>query len=50
MESDPEGVPWLFELLTERTEVIDGYTEVPTTPAWRCDRNDDTLKKYASNK
>ncbi len=50
MESDPEGVPWRFELFTERPEVIDSYMTVPTTPGWGCDLNEDALKKYAWNK
>jgi len=50
MESDPEGVPWRFELFSERPEVIDSYMTVPTTPGWGCDLNEDALKKYAWNK
>ncbi len=50
MESDPEGVPWRFDLFTERPEVIDSYMTVPTTPGWGCDLNEDALKKYAWNK
>jgi len=50
MESDPEGVPWRFELFTELPEVIDSYMTVPTIPGWGCDLNEDALKKYAWNK
>ena len=47
MESDPEGVPWRFELFTERPEVIDSYMTVPTAPGWGCDLVEDAAKKYA---
>ena len=50
MESDPEGVPWRFELFTERPEVIDSYMTVPTAPGWGCDLVEDAARKYAWNK
>ncbi|HAL49005.1 MAG: mandelate racemase/muconate lactonizing enzyme family protein [SAR202 cluster bacterium] len=49
MESDPEGVPWRFELFTERPEVIDSYMTVPTAPGWGCDLVEEAAKKYAWN-
>ncbi len=49
MESDPEGVPWRFELFTERPEVIDSYMTVPMAPGWGCDLVEDAAKKYAWN-
>ena len=50
MESDPEGVPWRFELFTERPEVINSYMTVPTSPGWGCDLVEDAARKYAWNK
>ena len=50
MESDPEGVPWRFELFTERPEVINSYMTVPTAPGWGCDLVEDAARKYAWNK
>ena len=50
MESDPEGVPWRFELFTERPEVIDSYMTVPTAPGWGSDLVEDAARKYAWNK
>ena len=47
MESDPEGVPWRFELFTSRPEVINGYMTVPTSPGWGCDLVEEAAKKYA---
>ncbi len=49
MESDPEGVPWRFELFTERPEVSDSYMTVPMAPGWGCDLVEDAAKKYAWN-
>jgi galactonate dehydratase len=47
MESDPEGVPWRDELVTNVPEIIDGYMTVPTTPGWGCDLNEAAVRKYA---
>ena len=50
MESDPEGVPWRFELFTARPEVMNSYMTVPTAPGWGCDLVEDAARKYAWNK
>ncbi|MDA1257597.1 MAG: mandelate racemase/muconate lactonizing enzyme family protein [Chloroflexi bacterium] len=50
MESDPEGVPWRFELFTDLPEVVDSYMTVPTTPGWGCDLVEEAAKKYAWDK
>jgi L-alanine-DL-glutamate epimerase-like enolase superfamily enzyme len=47
MESDPEGVPWREELVTNVPEIIDGYMTVPTTPGWGCNLNEEAVRKYA---
>ena len=49
MESDPEGVPWRFDLFTTRPEVKDSYMTVPTAPGWGCDLVEDAARKYAWN-
>ena len=50
MESDPEGVPWRFDLFTERPRVANGRMAVPTAPGWGCDLIEDAARKYAWNK
>ena len=50
MESDPEGVPWRFDLFTERPKVANGRMAVPTAPGWGCDLIEDAARKYAWNK
>ena len=50
MESDPEGVPWRFDLFTERPRVANGRMAVPTAPGWGCDLIEDAARKHAWNK
>ncbi len=49
MESDPEGVPWRFDLFTAKPEVINSYMTVPTAPGWGCDLVEEVARKYAWN-
>jgi L-alanine-DL-glutamate epimerase-like enolase superfamily enzyme len=47
MEIDIDDVPWKMDLVTCPPVIKDGHIEIPTTPGWGADVNEDVLAEHA---
>lgn len=46
MELDVDSAPWRDDMLTEVPEIIDGYLQLPTSPGWGADVNEEFVRAH----